>query len=98
MPYLYLHTYAATATGKLTVNRPPPHTHALTHTRTHAHPPTSISVATADLVNYAKSLTHVALPYATTGSLEDFAGADKLKYFSANGAEGLEGTHTHQVT
>ena len=64
---------------------------------------TSISgVKTADLVKWpglgAKNLTHVALPSATTGSLEDFAGADKLKYFSANGAEGLEGTHTHQVT
>ena len=45
-----------------------------------------------------KNMTHVALPSATTGSLKDFAGADKLKYFSANGAEGLEGTHTHQVT
>ena len=40
-----------------------------------------------------KNLTHVALPSATIGSIEDFAGADKLKHFSANKAYSLKGTH-----
>ena len=38
----------------------------------------------------------MGLPAHTTGSLNDFAGFDKLKHFSANGAKDLEGTH--QVT
>ena len=59
---------------------------------------TSISgVNTADLVKWpgllVKNLTHVALPSATIGSIEDFAGADKLEHFSASGATALKGTH-----
>ena len=38
----------------------------------------------------------MGLPPSTTGSLNDFAGFDKLNHFSANGAEDLKGTH--QVT